>query len=163
MLLELPLWLSAKIAPEAHGYISFINDCAIQVKAIKEGKNDKSGTTLFHHLMESDAITDNEKGEDRLVQEAQVVVSAGTETTAWAMSVTFHLLSNPEILRKLRAGLECAITDPRELPSLASLEQLPYLTACIKEALRFSYGLASRLARISPDKPMVLTMGRRIG
>jgi cytochrome P450 len=162
MLLALPSRIGTKIAPGLSGYVSFINDCAIQVKAIKKGHNEKSQTTIFHHLMESKDIPDSEKGSDRLVQEAQVVVSAGTETTAWAMSVlTFHLLSNPEILGKLKKELGLAITNPSDLPSLASLENLPYLTACIQEALRFSYGLASRLQRISPDKPMVFNDGAK--
>jgi cytochrome P450 len=161
-LLALPPWVGTKIAPGLSGYVSFINDCAIQVKAIKEGTNEKSQTTIFHHLIESKDIPDSEKVNDRLIQEAQIVVSAGTETTAWAMSVlTFHLLSNPEILGKLRKELERAITDPSELPSLASLEQLPYLTACIQETLRFSYGLASRLQRTSPEKPMVFNDGKK--
>jgi Cytochrome P450 len=34
------------------------------------------------------------------------------------------------------------------------LEDLPYLGACIKEAIRLSYGVTSRNPRISPDKPM---------
>ena len=161
-LLALPPWIGTKIAPGLSGYVSFISDCAIQVNAIKEGTNEKSQSTIFHHLIESKDIPDSEKANDRLIQEAQVVVSAGTETTAWAMSVlTFYLLSNPEILGKLRKELEGAITDPSELPSLASLEQLPYLTACIQEALRFSYGLASRLQRISPEKPMVFNDGKK--
>lgn len=161
-LLALPPWIGIKIAPGLSGYVAFINDCAVQVRAIREGKNEKSQSTIFNHLIESDAIPDSKEGNDRLVQEAQVVVSAGTETTAWAMSVlTFHLLSNPEVLAKLKKELETAIQDPKHLPSLVSLEQLPYLTACIQEALRFSYGLASRLQRVSPEKPMIFNDGKK--
>jgi cytochrome P450 len=74
---------------------------------------------------------------------------------------TFHVLSNPQVLQKLRAELEGAMPNPSETPTLASLEQLPYLTACIQEGLRLSYGVSSRLQRISPDKAMVFNGGKR--
>ena len=34
------------------------------------------------------------------------------------------------------------------------LERLPYLVAVVQEAMRLSYGVASRLQRISPEKPL---------
>jgi len=81
----------------------------------------------------------SEKSIDRLVQEGQVIVSAGTKTTAWCLSVTtFHLLSNIQVFQKLPAELEGAMPKPSEIPTLASLEQLPYLTACIQEGLRLT-------------------------
>lgn len=99
---------------------------------------------------------------NRLVQEGQIIVSAGTETTSWCLSViTFHLLSNPAILEKLRQELEEAIPDPEKLVPVEKLEQLPYLTACIQEGLRLSYGVSTRLARISPEKVMIFNDGKR--
>jgi hypothetical protein len=48
------------------------------------------------------------------------------------------------------------VTSPPELPSLATLEQLPYLSATIAEALRHSYGVVSRLPRIHVDDAVAL-------
>jgi cytochrome P450 len=150
-------------------YIAFIRDCEVQITAIKKGleqskhaEAETSHATIFHELLENKDMPASEKSIDRLVQEGQVIVSAGTETTAWCLSVTtFHLLSNPQVLQKLRAELEGAMPKPSETPTLASLEQLPYLTACIQEGLRLSYGVSSRLQRISPDRPMVFNDGKR--
>lgn len=146
-------------------YVSFINDCREQITAIKNGSNNPqaktSHATVFHELLEAD-LPPSEKSIDRLVQEGQVIVSAGTETTAWTLSVTtFFLLANPNALRKLREELEVAFPDPSQVPALASLEQLPYLHACIQEGLRLSYGVSSRLQRISPEKPMIFNDGER--
>jgi len=41
------------------------------------------------------------------------------------------------------------------------LEGLPYLTACIQEGLRLSYGVSTRLARISPDSVMIFNDGKK--
>lgn len=37
---------------------------------------------------------------------------------------------------------------------LPVLEQLPYLSAVMKEGLRLTYGVSSRLSRIDPYKPI---------
>jgi cytochrome P450 len=53
-------------------------------------------------------------------------------------------------MAKLRSEL-------RSIPSPASwtqLEQLPYLSACIAEGNRLSFGVAARTARISPAHPL---------
>jgi len=130
-----------------------------------DGSNDTSAKlshpTIFHQLLEND-LPASEKSASRLVQEGQIVVSAGTETTAWCLSViTLHLLSNPRILKTLREELETAIPDPYGQAPIESLERLPYLTACIQEGLRLSYGVSTRLPRISPEKVMIYNDGEK--
>ncbi|TVY35182.1 Cyrochrome P450 monooxygenase [Lachnellula subtilissima] len=159
LLSSLPHWLALAIAPNTSLYINFVLDCAKSIEAIKNGSCDlstkTSHPTLFHELLEGD-VPDSEKSMNQPVQEAQVVVSAGTETTAWCLSViTFHLLSNPTILERLRKELEEAI------PDLNKLVPLPYLTACIQEGLRLSYGLSTRLPRVSPVDLMVFNDGKK--
>ncbi len=83
-------------------------------------------------------------------------MSAGTVTTAWALPVTvYYLLTNPDILRKLKQELNEAILDPSEATPLVELEQLPYLTGVIQEGLRLSYGICTRLERIAPDETLI--------
>jgi len=90
----------------------------------------------------------------RLKSEALIVVGAGTLTTSWALCVAiYHLLASPRILAKLKAELISAMPDSSPQTPLARLEQLPYLNAIIQEALRLSYGVASRLQRI-PHEPL---------
>lgn len=110
--------------------------------------------TIFHELLESD-LPESEKGLERLWQEGQVVVGAGADTTANTLNtITYHLLANPSILKTLHDELKAAIPDPRVHATLKVVEQLPYLNAVINEGLRLSYGVSTRLARISPVEPM---------
>jgi len=86
-----------------------------------------SHATIFHEILKSD-LPPNEKTVDRLWQEAQILVAAGTETTAWTLSViTFHLLSNPHQLQRLRRELEEVMPNPAKPASCTELEKLPYL------------------------------------
>lgn len=111
-------------------------------------------TTVFHSLLNSE-LPNSEKSSERLAEEAVLLVGAGTHTTSWALSVaTFHLLSQPNTLRKLKEELEAAIPDPTVLMPLSALEALPYLTAVIKEGLRLSFGNTSRIPRIALDQPI---------
>lgn len=83
------------------------------------------------------------------------MIGAGVETVAWALTTTvFRLLDSPSSLKKLRTELSEAISDPTKLPDSSTLEQLPYLAACVKEGVRLSTGVSVRLPRVSPTKPM---------
>ena len=87
-----------------------------------------------------------------------MTVVAGTLTTADALTwAVYGLLSQPSTLRKLKDELQSAIPDANAASSLVQLENLPYLTAVIYEALRLSNGVSMRLSRIDPEKPIVYT------
>jgi cytochrome P450 len=108
--------------------------------------------TIFHELLESN-LPPQEKSLIRLDDEALGTIGAGVTTIAWALvNTSFHLISNPSILKKLQTELKAAIPDPTIEPDLPQLEKLPYLSACIQEGIRLSYGLAVRHARVSQDK-----------
>ena len=97
------------------------------------GKESTSHRTLFNALLQSE-LPPQEITQDRLHHEAISVVGAGLETTKWALTVaSFHLLSNPHILSRLREELAGTSSDPSNPPSLAELQRLPYLSACIEE------------------------------
>lgn len=111
--------------------------------------------TIFASLLQSDLeLLDKEP--QRLADEAAAVVGAGTETTSWALSVmTYHLLTKPELLAKLKAELQTVVKDPQQLPDWTVLETLPYLGAVIQEGLRLSYGVSSRTARIPTEENLI--------
>lgn len=117
---------------------------------------DMSHPTLFHEILYSH-LPESDKSVSRLKDEALIVVGAGTVTTSWALCVaTYHLLTRPEILAKLKTELKSAIPDRDTQPiPLAVLENCQYFVAVVQEAIRLSYGVASRLQRISPDKEIV--------
>jgi Cytochrome P450 len=67
------------------------------------------------------------------------------------------MLSQPQCLRELKKELATAMPDAKSVPSIVVLENLPYLTAVIYEALRLSNGVTMRLSRIDPEKPIIYT------
>ncbi|PMD41986.1 cytochrome P450 [Hyaloscypha variabilis F] len=108
--------------------------------------------TIFHEILESD-IPEEEKSFERLWQEAQVTIGAGSDTTGNAFTVThFHLLDNPDILKKLQTELREALPNKYDTIELRVVEQLPYLNAVLNEGLRFSYGISTRSPRIHPTE-----------
>jgi cytochrome P450 len=113
--------------------------------------------TIFHGLLSS-TLPDSEKDSARLAEEANVLLSAGTDSSANTLSaITFHLLSNPPILRKLREELEKAIPDKddRQFPGFNQVEQLPYLSAVIQEGLRLHPPVTTRQQRVAPSEDLV--------
>jgi len=96
-----------------------------------------------------------EKTLERLADEGQTVIAAGQQTTAhFLKTVSYHILANEGVYSRLKAELKEAIPNPASIPPLAQLERLPYLHAVVLEGHRVSYGVVSRLERISPDKPL---------
>jgi cytochrome P450 len=76
----------------------------------------------------SSNIPDSEKEVDRITEEAYVILIAGTETTAGTMAVICYLLlTNPDILNKVRAELATVMPDAAKLPTCADLSSLPYM------------------------------------
>lgn len=112
--------------------------------------------TIFHEILNS-KLPPEEKDLGRLATEGILLVSAGTMTTTWTISVgTYHLLTSPPTLQRLRAELKAAIPDPSKPTPLAVLESLPYLKGVVLESLRLAHGVTNRLARIAHE-PMRYT------
>jgi cytochrome P450 len=136
-----------------------------RAQAAKAASSAKSATgeqrTIFQEILNS-KLPREEKRIDRLGDEAATTVAAGTVTTAWTLSIAvYHLLTMPKILRKLKIELESANHDPSTHCSLASVENIPYLTAVVQEAIRLGYGASGRIPNIAPDEPMILRSGEK--
>jgi cytochrome P450 len=85
--------------------------------------------TIIHALLESDLRAEDKK-HSRIWQEAQVVIGAGADTTANTLNVThFHILDNPDVLKKLQAELQAALPDKYKPVKLSVVEKLPYLVS----------------------------------
>ncbi|KAL8886488.1 MAG: hypothetical protein Q9192_006477 [Flavoplaca navasiana] len=92
----------------------------------------------------------SEKAAERMSSEGLGLLVAGSETTAQTLSVTtYHILANPGIVTELRKQFQIAMPEAGTLPSLANLEAIPYLYACVQEGLRLSYGISGRLMRVA--------------
>lgn len=109
---------------------------------------------IFHDILQS-KLSESDKTVSHLREEAFTIIGAGTVTVARVLSVViYHLIASPRILTKLKVELKSAIPDPDISVSIEMLENLPYLVAVVKEALRLGDGVATRLQRVSPEKPM---------
>lgn len=84
--------------------------------------------TIFHELLDNPSLPESDKSVDRLWQEAQLLVVAGTATTAGAISAAFvYLLLDHARLVTLLEELESAMPDINKPMTAAELEKLPYL------------------------------------
>ncbi|OTA89496.1 hypothetical protein M434DRAFT_79252 [Hypoxylon sp. CO27-5] len=173
----------AVLNPAMGRYLQWQRGFQTQIREIKDkkeageitSKDEKLHISVFDELLDSD-LPDREKTTARLWQECQAIIGAGTETVAWTLSVIFfYVLNDRNVYDQLMVELEGAIPNPTSRPSWNDLEKLPYLisyfldeltqihNACISEGLRLSYGVSSRLQRISPDGPMLYRPSDAIG
>ena len=142
-----------------HRYTSQLNRLqgyrkqVLEVKAsISRGEKPSGQTTIFYDVLTHDDVRPQEKETDHLQDEAQVVIGAGTVTTAHILAIiTYHIISNPSILSKLQEELATCMSQTQGRPKWQQLEQLPYLSAIITEGLRIGYGISHRLQRLFPD------------
>ncbi|GAD94164.1 hypothetical protein AN8309.2 [Paecilomyces variotii No. 5] len=159
---SIPLWLAKRLDEGMGKIVSLQTNIANQIKDIQTGTDKNyeavSHKTIFHDILSSN-LPESEKRLDRLAQEGQVVVGAGTETTSWALTVAmFYILDNPSIRQRLETELlSLEFSDRKGSLKLSELERLPYLTACIQECLRLSYGVTSRLPRVAPDQVLKIS------
>lgn len=88
-------------------------------------------TTVLHDVLTNDQIRPEEKETEHLKWQFNSLVAAGTLTTAHTLSIlTFHILTNPEILERLQKELQTVMPDTDSRPSWVQLEKLPYLVNC---------------------------------
>jgi cytochrome P450 len=114
---------------------------------------DNSENTVFHSLLVNSNVPDSDKTDDRMAEEARILLLGGTDTTAMTLSaITYHILSNPSIFKQLKAELTQAIPDPDSLPVSSMIEALPYLTAVIEEGIRLHPAGSGRQERVTPMK-----------
>ncbi|KAF1959561.1 putative cytochrome P450 monooxygenase [Byssothecium circinans] len=112
-------------------------------------------TTLLRSLVHSD-LPESELATPRLVNEAQVLLGAGTIGTSRVLDlIAYYIVANPSIRLRIAEELDEVMREwPARKPTWAELEKLPYFQAVIKEGLRLSYGIMRRLPRISPKIPI---------
>ncbi|KAF9065816.1 cytochrome P450 [Rhodocollybia butyracea] len=151
---KLVLWL----LPEFEGYLKMRAGFERQINSLINNPDRLSMVeheTIFHHLLEP---KDQERlSQASLMDEAFVLVSAGSDTVGNACNIgTFYALKYPSIYLKLKKELEEVWLDKDRSISFTVLEKLPYLTAFIREVLRFSLGVVHPLPRVVvPSTPKI--------
>lgn len=136
LLQRLPVDYVLKVMPSMKVLIRWQTDLKLRVEAVVRdyratfGKGGERRDTIFHSLLENEELPQEEKTVHRLADEAEILVAAGSETTARTISYTsFYVLDTPGMLEKLRAELRSVMPDETALPTWTELEQLPYLVS----------------------------------
>jgi len=151
----LPMTVSMWLIPSMKIMLPLFLTLRQQIVDIKAGNSDYGSESIMQTLLAS-KLPDSENSTDRLFCESQVLLSAGTDTTASTLAkLTYHLLENLENLKRLKEELAAAIPDADSIPMISQVENLPYLNALIKEVLRLHPAGSMRQERVAPDQDLL--------
>ncbi|CAH0051294.1 unnamed protein product [Clonostachys solani] len=108
---------------------------------------------FFTYLFEDKYGNPNMYPMGELAAEASIMMNAGSDTTAIALTnVLYWLLKNPDALAKLREELD-AVLDPDEpVAPFDRVKHLPYLRACLDESMRLTPPNTMNIPRITPPQ-----------
>ncbi|KAF2801643.1 putative benzoate 4-monooxygenase cytochrome P450 [Mytilinidion resinicola] len=132
-----------------------------EVDERREVKNPKPD--LMTHLIAS--TPDDHAGRELLFSESRLIISAGSDTTATALTFLFVLLSLQEqstTLANLRAELDTVFSKPSDdKEAFSCMRPLPMLDAVINEGLRLYPSVYFPSQRVTPAAGMTIN-GRYI-
>ncbi|KAF2797408.1 cytochrome P450 [Melanomma pulvis-pyrius CBS 109.77] len=116
-------------------------------KRLEKGR-DSEGVDLWDMVLKQEDGKGLTRGE--MDANASLFMIAGTETTATLVSgLTYLLLKNPECMSKLVHEIRASFAGSADM-HMEDVAALPYLNACMKEALRLYPPVASGLPRLTP-------------
>ncbi|EXJ75692.1 uncharacterized protein A1O5_00199 [Cladophialophora psammophila CBS 110553] len=122
---------------------------ALEKADAEKSEEDKRKDFFYYLLHAKDPQTGDKFLPKDLVGEAALLVGAGSDTSSTAMSAMFfYLLRNERALQKLQDEVRSAFADVEEIKYSAKLTNLPYLRACIDEAMRMSPPVPGLLDRL---------------
>ncbi|CRL22992.1 Cytochrome P450 [Penicillium camemberti] len=112
-------------------------------------ENTAPANDLFQCLLQDSKGQDLNLSFGEIMAECSVMMNAGTETSTAAMTSTIFLLyTHPRVLQKLRDEINA--DSENEIPTYDVVSKMPYLRACIEEALRLRPPSSFGLPRIVP-------------
>lgn len=96
---------------------------------------------------EAHQLTDEE-----LVHNADLLMVAGSETTATVLlGVSYYLLKTPHAYKRATEEVRAAFTHAKEITFREASVRLPYMLACLTEAMRIFPSIPLALLRITND------------
>jgi hypothetical protein len=120
----IPKSLRAKM----HQHVQFAIDKLDKRLSMKTDRKDFMSYILRHN-------DDRGLSPKEMQETSRVFVEAGAETTATALcGITYNLLKNPEVLRKLEAEIQGMFKSTEDI-QISTVENMKYLPAVIRESL----------------------------
>ncbi|PKY00246.1 cytochrome P450 [Aspergillus campestris IBT 28561] len=114
--------------------------------------------SMLRHKNDKDGLSEAE-----LVANANVLIIAGSETTATLLSgLTYWLLRTPEVLDKVTKEVRSTMVREEDITFHSASAQLPYLLACLNEALRMYPPVPTGLERMTPPGGPITIAGYQI-
>lgn len=128
------------------------------VKTASRPDRTEEKKSLVDEILDS-SLPPAEKTIPRMNDELGTITGAAFETTANALRlVLYFVYQDARILETLREEIAASLRSSRRTEvvdmDISALEQLPYLTAVLREGLRLSPGIATRMARVAPDQTL---------
>lgn len=126
ILSSMPRWLMGIVKPGATALLD-MQEMATRSSAQKSGEGAQK--TIFDALTDP-SVPPQERTTRRLEDEGLLVIIAGTETTARALTVaSYHIFQNRPLMLKLRDEVRTVMPTPTTDAPWLELEQLPYLVS----------------------------------
>lgn len=125
-------------------------------QVVSKRKNDRSRDgkgDFFESLLKYEGTKD-EVSDDELMANANILFMAGSETTATLLAgVTYYMLRDPEVLKKAITEVRGAFPNEEDITFSSASSKLPYMLACLEEALRLYPPVPTILLRqtLGPD------------
>ena len=110
----------------------------------------KANTCANHYIFSHILRYNDEKGMsiEEIKATSAILITAGSETTATLLSgATFYLLKNPLSLAKAKDEVRQAFVRTSDIAFETVATRLPYLNACLEEALRMYPPVPTALSR----------------
>ncbi|CAF3577128.1 unnamed protein product [Fusarium graminearum] len=151
LMFGIPASIAKIVSRDARLMIKLYGECHKSALNFKQNTPKSSHGTVFSSLSDLD--------EKDMGDEAVDLLIAGSDTTAYTLAVAVvQICQNTQVKKKLVESLNAGISDVKNLPSLLGLEQIAYLNATVREALRFAIAAPGRLPRVVPrdSKPLVI-------
>ncbi|KIY72729.1 cytochrome P450 [Cylindrobasidium torrendii FP15055 ss-10] len=152
VLSTLPEAITVALVPSMQSYFDVRNMLAAQIDEILADHSvllDADHDVVYTHLLDPQNEKHTRPSRKSLLDEAQLLIQAGSDTVGNTVYTgLFYAMNDPNVYSALRSEIDIAWKDTSQPLPLQQLEELPYLTAFIKEALRVSHGVVSPLPRV---------------
>ncbi|KAK2745928.1 hypothetical protein FQN55_006000 [Onygenales sp. PD_40] len=139
---------SAISAMKYRAYSSNLIEARITTGKDMSASGNQPRKDFSHYLLNAkDPRTGKGLSLPQLRADSALLIAAGTDTTAVTMSASlFYLLNNPSTLKKLTVDVRSTFSSSEQIDG-QSVTRLPYLRACVDEALRLAPPIPSHLPR----------------